>query len=220
LRGRGHDVLTPTLTGLGERAHLLTPSTDLLTHVRDVVAVLDFEDLHDVVLVGHSYAGMVVTGVAATVPSRLAHVAVLDGFLPEAGECALELLPPQAAAHYRDSVVDEGRGPVIPPRPLANLGVTDAAAIAWLTPRLVGQPALTYSQPSGRGASAIRTAGTYMHCTGWPGPFASMASRGATLGWDVRELDADHEAMVTSPALVEAELAALLPVAVGAGEVA
>ena len=82
LRAAGHDVVTPTLTGLGERVHLATPETDLDTHVEDVVEVLYYEDLTDVVLVGHSYGGMVVTGVADRVPERLAHLVYLDADVP------------------------------------------------------------------------------------------------------------------------------------------
>jgi pimeloyl-ACP methyl ester carboxylesterase len=199
LRAAGADVLAPTLTGLGERAHLLTPEVDLQTHVRDIVAVLETENLRDVVLVGHSYAGMVVTSVAASIPERLASVVVVDGFLPVAGECALELLPTHAAAHYRDSVVDQGSGPVIPPRPLANLGVTDQAAIAWLEDRLVPQPALTYSEPSPWGVGDVQVPGVFVLCSGWASPFEAMAVRAESFGWSLRTVDADHEVMATHP---------------------
>jgi pimeloyl-ACP methyl ester carboxylesterase len=74
LQAAGHEVLTPSLTGLGERAHLLGPQIDLSTHVQDITAVLEFEDLHNVVLVGHSYGGMVIAGVAEKAHARLAHL--------------------------------------------------------------------------------------------------------------------------------------------------
>src|SRR6266511_4363097 len=90
LRAAGHEVYTPTLTGLGERAHLATPDIGLDTHIRDVLGVLAFEDLRDVVLVGHSMAGMVVTGVAERAPDRLAHLVYLDASVPRDGECDLE----------------------------------------------------------------------------------------------------------------------------------
>jgi len=88
MRARGHDVYAPTLTGLGERAHLLAPDIGLTTHVRDIVAMLEYEDLHDVVLVGHSYGGMVITGVGREAASRLAHLIYLGAFLPETGKSA------------------------------------------------------------------------------------------------------------------------------------
>ena len=82
LAAEGHEVFTPTLTGLGERAHLASPDVDLATHIQDVVAVIETEDLRDVILLGHSYGGMVVTGAADRVADRLAHLAYLDAFAP------------------------------------------------------------------------------------------------------------------------------------------
>ena len=86
LRGAGYPVFAPTLTGLGERLHLLTPQVDLDTHVRDITSLLDYEDLHNVILVGHSYGGMVISGVAETAGTRLAQLVYLDAFLPEDGK--------------------------------------------------------------------------------------------------------------------------------------
>ncbi len=88
LRADGHTVYRPTLTGLGERVHLATPDVGLQTHIQDVVNTILFEDLHDVVLVGHSYGGMVITGVADRIPDRIAHLVYLDAILPEDGESA------------------------------------------------------------------------------------------------------------------------------------
>ena len=96
LTAAGHEVFTPTLTGMGERVHLAQPGIDLQTHILDVVNVLEAEDLRDTVLAGHSYGGMVITGVAERVPERLAHLVYLDAFLPQDGETLLDLLQPQA----------------------------------------------------------------------------------------------------------------------------
>ena len=90
LRAAGHDVYTPTLTGLGERVHLAHPDVDLDTHIRDVLGVLEFEDLHEVILVGHSYGTMVITGVADRVPERIAHLVYLDGTMAADGQAALD----------------------------------------------------------------------------------------------------------------------------------
>src|ERR671910_3846047 len=78
LRDQGHDAYPLTLTGLGERAHLASPEVDLETHITDVVNLIEFEDLRDVVLLGHSYANLVVTGVADRVPERISRVVYLD----------------------------------------------------------------------------------------------------------------------------------------------
>jgi pimeloyl-ACP methyl ester carboxylesterase len=94
LRARGHDVHAPTLTGLGERAHLVRRDIGLATHVEDVVNVLEFEDLRGVILVGNSSGGMVITGVAERAPERIAQLVYLDAFVPEHGQSLVDLLPP------------------------------------------------------------------------------------------------------------------------------
>ena len=82
LRAAGHDVFTPTLTGLGERVHLASPDVGLDTHIQDILMVLEYEELRDVILVGYSYSGMVITGVAERAPERLAHLVYLDAYVP------------------------------------------------------------------------------------------------------------------------------------------
>ncbi|GGJ91795.1 esterase [Streptomyces camponoticapitis] len=206
LRAAGHEVHTPTLTGVSDRAHLLGPHIGLSTHVEDVVRLLDTYDLTDVRLVGHSYGGQVVAGVAERRPERLAARIHLDGFVPEDGDAAIDLLPPQVATHYRESVRDAGFGWLIPPRSLATLGVTDEADVAWLTPRLTPHPWATYLEPVRVGAKAASVPGRYIDCTDWLGVFAPFADRARALGWDVRRLATGHEAMVTAPE----QLAALL----------
>ena len=91
LRAEGHTVFTPTLTGLGERAHLARPEIDLETHISDVLGVLDAEELDDVILCGHSYGGMVITGVADRLPGRIKALVYLDAFVPEHGESVIDL---------------------------------------------------------------------------------------------------------------------------------
>jgi pimeloyl-ACP methyl ester carboxylesterase len=205
LEAAGATVLTPTLTGLGDRAHLLTPETGLHTHVTDVVAAIETEDLREVVLVGHSYAGLVATGAAALVPDRIKRLVILDGFLPEAGEVAINLLPERAAAHYLESA-RQNDGLVIDPRPLENLGVTDRRIIEELSPRLTPHPAKTYLDPVGHGLSDLPFAGEYLLCSGWATPFTRFAERAGTAGWQVTGLDADHEVMVTNPGLLARHL--------------
>jgi pimeloyl-ACP methyl ester carboxylesterase len=206
LRSAGHTVLTPTLTGLGADAPALTRDVGLGTHVTDVVTALD--GVTDVVLVGHSYGGMPVTSAAALAADRVGHVVIVDGFLPERGEAAIELLPERAAAHYRDSAVEQGDGWRVPPRPLANLGVTSAAVIADVTPRLTDHPLATYTDRSERGAGELAV-GTYLLCAGWASPFGHLAERARSLGWTVDELAADHEVPVTAPALLAERLLAV-----------
>ena len=114
LREAGHEVHTPTMTGLGERIHLATPEVDLDTHIEDIANVLRFEDLTEVVLVGWSYGGMVVAGVADRLPERIAHVVYLDSDVPSDGDTSApasvhavrrELAAPMTAGAYRSTLM-------------------------------------------------------------------------------------------------------------------
>src|SRR5438874_4002154 len=110
LTDAAHVVYTPTLTGLGERGHLARPEIDLEAHIQDIVAVLEAEELRNVVLVGHSYAGMVITGVAGRVPNRIASLVYLDAFVPESGRSLLSYQAPERAEAIRSSAEGEGEG--------------------------------------------------------------------------------------------------------------
>ncbi|MGW4488316.1 alpha/beta fold hydrolase [Amycolatopsis sp. NPDC004368] len=199
LRAAGHEVFAPTLTGLSDRAHLLSPAVGLGTHVQDVVALIEAHDLRDVVLVGHSYAGQIVTAVADRVPDRLAKRVYLDAFAGRDGEAAIDLLPPQVAGHYRESVAGPGFGWLIPVRSLTVLGVTDEADLAWLGPRLTPHPWLTYTEPLRLTGAGSRVAAEFVECTDWMRVFRPHAERASALGWPVHELATGHEAMVTAP---------------------
>jgi pimeloyl-ACP methyl ester carboxylesterase len=96
LRDNGHDAYPITLTGLGERVHLATPEVDLETHIKDVVNLLEFEDLHDIILLGHSYAGLVVAGAADRIPERISRLVYLDDAPLPDGTALIEMFPPEA----------------------------------------------------------------------------------------------------------------------------
>jgi len=114
LREEGHEVYTPTLTGLGERVHLLTPEIGLETQITDIVNVLLFEDLHDVILVGHSAAGMIITGVADQVLERISKLIYMDAFLPENGENTMDLLVPEWRKVTEHMIQTQGDGWLFP----------------------------------------------------------------------------------------------------------
>lgn len=206
LRAAGHAVLAPTLTGLSERAHLLTPMVGLDTHVEDVVRLLETLDLRDVVLVGHSYAGQVVTAVADRCPDRLALRVHLDAFVGEDGECARDLLPETVAHHWAESAEQQGFGWLVAVRKLSVLGVTEQADVDWLTPKLTPHPWRTYLDPLRLTGAADGVPAAFVECTDWMRVFAGQADRARAKGWPVHEIATGHEAMVTAPA----ELAALL----------
>ena len=130
LRKRGHRVFTPTLTGQGERAHLLTSTVNLSTHIADVTGVFHYEDLDDVVLAGHSYGGMVVTGVADRIPDKIAALVYLDAFLPENGQSLFDINIPANTQRFVATAGDCGGLAVLPP-PAAffNVNAADAARV-------------------------------------------------------------------------------------------
>ena len=131
LRDTGHQVFTPTLTGLGERSHLNSAAVNLSTHIADVVNLLRWEDLSDVILCGHSYGGNVITGVADRIPERIRSLVYLDAFVPEDGECLFDLVPPELAQRMRLQAQTAGSGWNIPPLPAEhfNVNLRDAAWI-------------------------------------------------------------------------------------------
>jgi pimeloyl-ACP methyl ester carboxylesterase len=209
LRAGGYEVYTPTLTGLSDRSHLLDCGVDLTTHITDVVSLIFYEDISDVVLVGHSYAGMVITGVAAKVPERLKLLVYLDAYVPDDGQSEVDLWPAEMRAAIQ---ADEAaaRGLRQPPPP-AIFGITDPEMADWVRARWTPQPLTTYTQPvpSGTARSAALPR-VYIHCTGGPTTstplFAPFAAKARADGWQVREMATGHVAMLTAPR----ELAGLL----------
>lgn len=198
LEAAGHRVLTPTLTGLSDRAHTISPAVGVDTHVEDIVRLIEAWDLRDVTLVGHSYAGQVITGAADRIPDRLARRVHLDGFIGD-GRPAIDLLPETVAHHYRESVEQAGFGWLIPPRPLEKLGITAAADREWLLPRLTPHPWKTYTDPLALTGAYKDVPGAYIECVDWMRVFQGFARQAAEEGWETHEVRSGHEAMVTAP---------------------
>jgi pimeloyl-ACP methyl ester carboxylesterase len=159
LRAAGHDVYTPTLTGLGERSHLARPDVDLDTHIRDLVNVLEFEDLHDVVLLGHSYAGAVVSAVADRALDRIARLVYLDSGPLADGLAYIDISPPEAKQHAERQVAERGDGWRLPVPSWDELENVYGASLEGLgdaqrglfRARAVPQPFGTYTRPLRRG---------------------------------------------------------------------
>ena len=209
LEGRGCRVLTPTLTGLGERAHLLGPEVDLELHIRDIVNVLEWEDLADVVLCGHSYGGMVVTGVADRVAARLSSLVYLDAFVANDGEAVVDLVLPERLAGLQEDRRQNGDGWRLSPVSAAAFGVEDAADQDWVDRRCSAHPWASFTQPihlSGTHETIAKR--TFIAAAAYdPSPFQRYARMAASApGWSSRALPTGHDAMVTMPG----ELAELL----------
>lgn len=205
LRAAGHTVDTPTLTGLGERSHLVHPRVGLDLHVRDVVQALEYDDRREVVLVGHSYGGMVITGVAEHCADRVAHVVYLDGFRPEHGQSAWDISP-DAKERWEEAADEAGNGWLVPPPdPKEAYGMSGSDA-EWVRENLVSTPLLTHEQPvRAPDARATDVPQTYVACSQYEG-FESEARRARNEEIEYHELDAGHDAMVTAPEEVTAIL--------------
>ena len=205
LEAAGHRVLAPSLTGLGDRHHLAGPDVGLDVHVRDIANLIEWEDLDDVVLVGHSYGGMVITGVAAVVPDRIAQVVYVDAFAPRTAQAAFDLLP-QLREQFEAS--DDGSGWAVSPPDFGLLGITDEADLRRLTAKATALPTLTHTQPLGPGSEEVlkEVAVTYIQGaaeTLFDETAADCARRGFRL---VTWPDANHALLVTHPDRLVTEL--------------
>jgi len=200
LRAAGHEVYAPTLSGVGDRSHLLKCGVDLTTHINDVAGLLSYDGLSDVVLVGHSYAGMVITGVAASVPERLRLLIYLDAYAPEAGQTEAELWPAEMRAAIEADAA-AGRGLREPPSP-EFLGIADSEMAAWVKARMTPHPLATYTEPVPVGsAMSAAVPRAFIHCTAGPTTpvFAPFAAKARARSWPVFELATGHCAMLTMP---------------------
>jgi pimeloyl-ACP methyl ester carboxylesterase len=204
LRGRGHDVFTPTLTGLGERAHLLSQAITLDTFVEDVVNVLKFEDLQEIVLVGHSFAGSAISGTADRMPDRIRQLVYIDAMMLENGQSPFSLLPEEVVEARTRQAHDTSGGLSIPaPRPSA-FGISDPAQAAFVQSHLTPHPFGTYTSPLklankvGNGLPA-----TYIACTDPVyGPLQASRDWVKRNGMKMAEIKTGHDAMVTAPDLL------------------
>lgn len=206
LRAAGRDVHTPTLTGVGERAHLLSPQIGLRTHVQDIVATVEFEDLHDVVLVGHSYGGMVVTGAMEQISDRVRSLVLLDAHLPRDGESVFDLIGPDRADQMTALAERSGDGWYIPPEGAARYGITEPSAVAWAERRLTAQPLKTYQDRIQATERAWRHPGMFIECT--PSSLEprvldrARTRSAANPRIRYRVLPTPHNAMITAPSAV------------------
>ena len=205
LTARGHRVWAPTLVGLGELATEATPETGLHTHVDQIVALVRAHKLADVVLVGHSYGGLVIDGVADRLPEQVSHLVYLDALVADHGQSAFDLMP-GVQAGFEASMRASGSDFLIPPMDPRQFGVTDSDDLAWVTGRLTGMPIRTHSEKLDAPRGADRSIpSTYVHCLRF-GLGESFADQARQAGWNVVELDTGHDVMITHPA----ELAAVL----------
>jgi pimeloyl-ACP methyl ester carboxylesterase len=215
LRAQGHAVVTPTHTGLGDKFHLSRQDITLETHIRDVCGIIEWEGLNDVVLCGHSYGGMVITGVADRMAQRIRSLVYLDAFIPQDGDSLISLLrqalPPEVWPVFVNGFRDAARKD--------NCGMMDAipAAVfnikesnrAWVDGLCRPQALATFECPALlSGAGSAITKRHYILADGWdPSPFRHFAQQcEKTGGWRVVKLPCSHDVMVDMPQELAAEL--------------
>ena len=200
LRKAGHEVYAPSLTGLGDRKHLANRQVDLATHVEDVVQLLEMHDLRRVVLVGHSYGGMVITGVADRLAWRLSRLVYLDAFVPENGRSAIDYVVPERAAGMREQ--GERSGWITPP-PMSLWGLTATQHLDFVGPREVRHPYASMTQPvTLRNPSETGVLPkTFIYCSSpATGTFDQFAAKYRNdPAWRFHELKTGHDAMVLMP---------------------
>ena len=210
LRAAGHEVYTPTLTGLAERSHLLSPAVDLELHIRDVTSLLQYEDLREVILVGHSYGGMVVTGVADRASDRITRLVYLDAANPANGQSLVDVSGGMMElARSMGRVVDGVELVLFPDTDIVKLyGVTDDDDVAWMAERLTPHPWACFAQPLRLKDEAALAAMPTFHivCS------STLDTRDPALIGPARAegrlwvIDTGHDLMVTEPAAVATAL--------------
>ena len=209
LQAAGHSVYTPTLTGVGERAAFSTPQIGLDTHIQDVVDLIETKDLQQVILVGHSYSGMVITGVADRVPDRIAHLVYLDAVVPRDGQSLVDTAPMMGTYLRREANKSGDGWRVNPPRG-GTFGITEEPDASLVRSKVTPQPLKTFLQPvhitHPDAVAAIPH--TYIECTR-RGVIIWLMRRifmgGSPLsepGWNRRKLASDHIAMILEPQAV------------------
>jgi len=193
----GHRLVTPTYTGLGERAHLAHPAIDLDAHIADMLNVIKYEDLSDFVLIGHSYGGMVATGVADRARDKVRQLIYIDAFVPQDGQSLLDLNEPARAR--MQAAAKSGDGWRVPPNPTPS--DTSPDDVAWLNERRVNMPVQCFEQKLQLSAP-LTLPRSYIYATRITpadtfGPFAKMTR--SDRAWRYYEIDASHSPNVTAP---------------------
>ncbi len=206
LRDAGHDVYTPTLTGLGERAHLLGREIGLETHIQDLVAVFDFEDIVDAVLVGHSYGGCVVAGAMEQIADRVRALVLIEALVPRSGESMFDIVEPEIKRQLRQLAERKGDGWYLPSSDASFYGVSKPADVAWVNSKTTAQPLKTYTDPIGVAERVWTHPGMFIECVPsqlTPELRARMRARSRLKPrFAYRVVDCAHDMMVTEPELL------------------
>jgi len=194
----GHEVFAPALTGLGERSHLRRPETGLETHILDVVNEMKWQELGEVILVGHSYGGLVISGAAELAERRIAALVFLDAFVPESGQALVDLAPPPVRQAFLAAERDGSFA--VPPRSAAQFHVNEKDR-AWVDAQCTPQPVLCGLQKLTLDGARERIARkAYIRAAAYPSaPFDAALKVARAQGWQTYEVACGHDVMVDAP---------------------
>jgi pimeloyl-ACP methyl ester carboxylesterase len=202
LQAAGHDVFTPTLTGLGERSQILTRDVNLETHILDVVNLIQWEELSNIVLCGHSYGGAVISGVADRIPDRIGSLVYLDAYVLHNGENVAQHVPAIRWQNFMEGAKSVGDGWKIPPIPPEVFNVKDAADAEWMRRQCTMQPIGCFEQ-------AVKLTGkidqiknvTFILMTGYAqhSPFSPFRDKAKAKGWRTLTMTCGHMVMFDQP---------------------
>ena len=221
LRQSGSRVYAPSLTGMGERSHLvqhLDPAAiNLDLHIQDVAALLESEGLEEVILVGHAYAGMVITGVAEVCPQRLAHLVYVNGVVPRDGEAMVDQLDAVRGTEFtaRVRMAIKSHEDFLPPPTTAEeirrrWAIADPEDQSWMLPRLRPQPVASFAQPVRlSNPEALKISRSFILCS--ESGFDPVAEQARQPGWGLYQLDTGHDPMITKPREVAEILLKIAP---------
>lgn len=194
------NIFLPTLTGLGERSHLANEKTDLYTHIEDILQVFKYEDLSNVILIGHSYAGMVISGVAEVIPDKIKLLIYLDAYIPQDGKTAFDLVPGLMDLYKGRTMHDQNKPWLVKSYTPHEFDISDTKDVQWVEPKLVPMPWHTHTQPlkiknkeSMKIPKAFVTSGAFGE-----GMFQRQTEEEKNK-WDYYELKRGHDVMITAP---------------------
>jgi pimeloyl-ACP methyl ester carboxylesterase len=210
LQAQGHEVFTPTHTGVADRSHLSSPSVNLDTHITDVANLLRWEELSDVILVGHSYGGCVISGVADRVPERIAALVYLDAFVLENGQRLNDMIPQDVRDERIAQAKEVGEGWQLPPISAEKFNVNPEDR-DWVNRQSTWQSLACFEQPLQLTGALSRIKNvTYIWASGWsPSPFPQFYEKAQAKGWKTLAIDCGHDVMLDRPEQLERELLAI-----------
>jgi len=202
LKRNDNQIYTPTLTGLGDRSHLLFENINLSTHIKDIIQVFEYENLHDVVLIGHSYGGMVIGGIAHSIPDRIKSIIFLDAYIPQDGKSAFDLIPGLENTYKQRLLKEKGKEWLVLSYTPLEFGVTNPNDVTWMKNRSCPMPFHTHDE------SLVMQNVTFKKI---PKFFITFTDFGESMfksigqekidleGWNYFELRQGHDAMITAP---------------------